>query len=205
MPIYRVQQTIGTVDQVGANAATNTWYCEADDVTAAAAFCTELQTFYNSCRPDFSSLVRQNVHGYKVYDMADAVPRAPKIDSSFNLAVAPTGNPLPPEVAVCVSFQGVRQSGASQARRRGRIYLPFLNTSAIGADGRPTSTTLDRIRNAADVLVTASKTGSATWNWVVRSEAGGGAVVSVSDGWVDNEWDTQRRRGRVPVVRWVFS
>lgn len=204
MPIYRVQQSITTVDNVNANYATNTFHTLADDLTAAQLFVTNLQTFYNAVRPQFSNLVRQNGQNYKIYDMTDPTPRAPKIDSSFNFGAAPAGTPLPTEVALCVSFQGVKLSGVPQARRRGRVFLPFFNTTALGTDGRPVVGTLSAVQTAADALVTASKAAT-TWKWIVLSsiDPSGGSVVD--NGWIDNEWDTQRRRGRLPVTRYVFA
>ncbi len=203
MPIYRIQQTIATVDNVNANYATNTWHFQGDDTSVFSPIVSAMVTFYNAVRPQMSALVRQNTHPYKIYDLADPEPRAPLVEGSWNFSSAPSGNPLPTEVSLCVSFQALKVSGEPQARRRGRIYLPFFNVSAIGSDGRPASGTITAVQSAADAFLTTSKAAT-TWQWIIRSPlvVAGGSVVE--NGWIDNEWDTQRRRGRVPVTRSVF-
>jgi len=50
------------------------------------------------------------------------------------------------------------------------------------------------------------------WTWVVRSgggpEVGGGwfpFVTPITDVWVDDAWDTQRRRGSNPTTRTTLT
>lgn len=122
---------------------------------------------------------------------------------------------LPNEVAVCVSYQGTPGPGVVQARRRGRIYVGPLNIAAMeqGAHGpRPAQsfrTTLSlavtRLANEVD----------ADAEWVVYSRPYAGrdeiirpgraplpaiaprpaTTVNIDQIWVDDEFDTQRRRG----------
>lgn len=204
MPQYTIQATIPTADNNVANYATNTWHVQADDLTAVGNAFTALTTFYNSMRPQMSALCRQNGWSLKAYDLADPTPRAPVLELVFSLASAPAGGGLPPEVALCMSFQGVRQSGIPQSRRRGRIYFPFIISTNNGSDGRPIGTLVTALVAAGDALLAASLA-SATWEWCVLSTVAGVSMVPITNGWVDNEWDTQRRRGRLATSRTTFD
>jgi len=203
MPFYTVQAIIPTTDNVAANYATNTWTFEADDLTALGLACDALEDFYNDLDTYFSSMVRQTDFMLKCYDNTDPEPRAPVLTREFDLSSAPSGAPLPPEVSICLSFQADQVSGVPQARRRGRIYIPFVDTSTMGTDGRPTGTVVTNIASYGDTLLTASN-GAATWTWLVFSRVEPGYSV-ISNGWVDNEYDTQRRRGRPYTSRVVFN
>lgn len=203
MPFYSTQVTIPTVDNDVANYATNSFHFEADDLTALALCHTALTSFYNTWQPRMSNLVRQNAWTTKSYLDTDPMPRAPVLETTFNLTSAPAGVGLPPEVALCVSFQGSRLSGTPQARRRGRVYLPFLGSSTLGTDGRPAALTVTSAVSCGQGLLTASDA-AATWTWVTFSTVAPGYAV-VLDGWVDNEFDTQRRRGRRYTSRSLFT
>lgn len=203
MPFYTTQVTIPTVDNDVANFATNRFHFEADDLTALALCHGQLQTFYNSWRPRMSDLARQNTWTIKSYDDTDPEPRAPVLETIFNLTTAPAGAPLPPEVSLCLSFQGSRQSGVPQARRRGRVYLPFITAASNDTTGRPSAAAITVAQGMGQALLTASDA-AATWSWLTFSAVAPG-YAQVTDGWVDNEWDTQRRRGRRYTSRSLFT
>lgn len=203
MPFFTTQVTCPTADNDVANFATNTYHFEADDLTALGLVHTALQALYNTWRPQMSGLVRQNNWNIKSYDDTDPEPRAPVLETNFNLTVAPAGGGLPPEVALCLSFQGSRVSGVPQARRRGRVYLPFLLGTANGTDGRPVAGCITAATNCGQGLLTASDA-AATWSWITFSRVAPGYSI-ILDGWVDNEWDTQRRRGRRYTTRSLFT
>lgn len=203
MPIYRTQCTIATVDNLPANYATNTWHVSAPDLVELALWHTQLATFYGSLNAYFSNLVR-TTDGFmcKSYDLEDPEPRQPVLTFEANLA--PTGgNALPPEVALCMSFQAAPVSGIPQARRRNRIFFPFPAQSANATTGRPSAAFTDALRDAGAVVLANSGPTSADWEWVVYSPTDD-TVDFVDNGWVDNEWDIQRRRGRLSTARDVF-
>lgn len=203
MPAYRLQQTIATVDNTAANYATNTFHFIADDDTELPAIQTAVQAFYNTWRPEMNNLVRQNTHEYKFYNMSDPEPRAPVLEGSFNLTTAPAGTPLPTEVSLCLSFQGTKVSGEPQARRRGRVYLPFITSASMGSDARPDAGCITAAVNCGTNLLAAS-VAAAGWDWIVASTFDPISGAIVDNGWVDNEWDTQRRRGRVATARTTY-
>ena len=203
MPNYRGQFTIRTTDNNPANYATNTWYINADDLTALVAAEGAIVQAYNTMRPAFPTTVQPGGHLVKWYNMADPEPRQPVREATWLFVGTLAGNPLPPEVSLCLSFQGLKVSGIPQARRRGRVYIGPLNTTSADASGRPSLATQANWENAGQDLLDASNAAT-TWRWQIYSRVDDG-FVDVVDGWVDNEFDTQRRRGRTYTARRVFA
>lgn len=202
MPNMELQITIFPTSNIVADASTNTWSV----VTGAGDFGTlfkdSVLVFYQAIAAMYPVIIRQNNHVWKLYDRSDPEPRAPKSMGTFNFSAAPSIGPAPPEVAMCLSFQAPQQSGVPQARQRGRVYIGPLRASLIDGAGRPTTASITLLRNAGEALRVASAA-AATWDWVVWSTVQGTAA-GITNGWVDDEFDTQRRRGRVPTVRNVF-
>jgi hypothetical protein len=148
--------------------------------------------------------VAANGHLIKLYDMADPKPRVPVFTGVFNLGVVPNQTGLPDEVALVLSFQATRVSGTAQARRRNRIYFgPIITSSAttVASETRPNALIIDDLIKAADEKLAVATLGI---EWIVRSETTG-QVAPVVDGWVDNSFDTQRRRGPNASARTVFT
>jgi hypothetical protein len=138
------------------------------------------------------------------YDAADATPRVPVYNEALVLNAATEANPLPPEVALCLSYRSAQISGENLARCRGRLYMgPFneaANTTADSTRSRPASTLVGNLVNGAVALAAALD----PLLWVLYSSADGVPKTIVS-GWVDNAWDTQRRRGNVPNTRTPYT
>lgn len=137
---------------------------------------------------------------------------------------------LPSEVTVALSYHGDLSLPGPQSRRRGRLYLPPLNGAAVSdeltgvrvAAGLRTS-----LASTAERLIGAIRAigGVITDNdWTVYSRGKGtrtdhdGNVVrpdgtldwepfttDVIGGWVDNAFDTQRRRGLPSTLRTTFG
>ncbi len=159
----------------------------------------------------WSDQVAQNGHEVKLYNMDLPKPRVPVFESPWNLSAPPIGDPLPSECAAVLSFQGVGISGSPQARRRGRIFIGgFTKTASNGA--RPSLQMRNTLKQAGIRLKAASEA-AAFWSWIVLSEANPGTPTRpaypqtfavVDNGWVDNAWDTQRRRGLSPTLRDVW-
>jgi len=135
--------------------------------------------------------------------MDDDTPRAPIYDDTFDLGSNPTGDSLPPEIALCVSFQGARVSGTSQARRRGRVYLGPVREDDNSSVGVPGSSVINDATAFGNFLLGAS-IADADYTWSVYSTVDN-ALVTVTNGWVDNAWDVQRRRGLSPTTRVTFD
>lgn len=133
----------------------------------------------------------------KVYDYDDPEPRTPILDESLGVtspSPVATQN-LPSEVALCTSFSAPPQSGEPQARRRGRIFLGPLNTGAGAGNNdqysRPVGAFITTVVQACKELSSEAPIGA---QWAVYSRRNQSFVL-VDRGWVDNAWDTQRRRG----------
>ena len=204
MPVYRTQVQLETDDNVPAHFATNTWHVSAPDLVELALWEAALTAFYNGVDAHFSNIMKQSGNNlyFKHYDLADPTPRAPVLEGPA--ACSPSsGLGLPTEVALVMSFQAPKSSGVPQARRRNRIYLPFITSNSNSTGSRPTSTVINAVQSAAATLLAASGPTSADWQWMVYSPTDD-AIDLVDNGWIDDEWDTQRRRGRPSTSRTTF-
>jgi hypothetical protein len=202
MPNYAVQISLNPKNGLSADRYTNSWSCEATGVSGANDFATDVIALYRQLTTYLPDLVALDKHLVKVYDRSDPIPRSPVIEDNFTLLTTPAGAPLPPEVCVCISFQGDPESGVSQARKRGRIYFGPLDQTQIEADGRPLTNMVNAMRTAALDLLDKSAAAN-NYTWTVYS-ASTGDSFPVTNGWVDNEYDIQRRRGRIATARAVF-
>jgi hypothetical protein len=72
-------------------------------------------------------------------------------------------------------------------------------TAASDNYGRPTSALVTNMLRAIKDLRDAAQA-SVSWDWVVYSPTNSNQYVA-HDAWVDNAWDTQRRRGLPPNSR----
>lgn len=203
MPNYRALVVLHTADNNAANFVTNTFHFNADDNSVLPTIAGALEAFYDDVRPELSNLLAQNDHDIKFYDMADPEPRAPVLEVQWDFASAIASAPLPPEVCLCLSFQGVKVSGIPQARRRGRVFIGPIAVGSVGTDGRPDAGCVTNLNLAGDALL-ASSEAATDWRWQIYSRVDDG-FIDVENGWVDNEFDTQRSRGRVYTNRSTFT
>lgn len=146
-----------------------------------------------------SNAIALSGHEVRVYDLGDVEPRVPVRSETFSLTLVQT-NACPSEVALCISYSGDIVSGVPAARRRGRIFFGPLSTGTLqtvaGGEVRPTALVQSHLANAAFNLATAAGP-----VWVVRSEVGTLMNTPIRNIWVDNAFDTQRRRGADPTSR----
>lgn len=199
-------------DAVAANGVVNTWHfgtVDASPEDQSAAIAAALNTFYThdysgygSVSALFSSRLAHTGAVLKMYDLADTKPRAPFYEASFALTAPSNTNSLPAEVALCLSFRGEKLSGANMARKRGRIYFGPWSTTALasGTDGLPDMTRVGAALFQAGLALRDASEAAADWTWGVYSTAGS-TFSRVTTVWIDNDWDTQRRRGRKATVR----
>lgn len=138
----------------------------------------------------------------KAYLLTDPKPRAVAYETSgavtFNTNAA-----LPTEVASVFSFQAEQESGENQKRRRNRIYLGPLGVSSSDDYSRMDDTMVASMLFAGRNLTEAAAA-AVTWSWVVYSPTDD-ATYPVNNGWVDNAFDTQRRRGLQSTARGTFG
>jgi hypothetical protein len=136
---------------------------------------------------------------------------------TFTLPAAYTGSiPLPQQLAICSSYgadaSGIPEHGAGgtrpAARYRGRFYVGPVNSQTLQeAAGTTAAQTVSSV--TATDLAAASKalrnnlsTDGFTWCVYSRTD---GLLRAVTHGWVDDEWDVQRRRAIETTGRHTWS
>lgn len=136
------------------------------------------------------------------YRMGEAPPRTPTV-FNFTANISASGTPYPNEVALCCSFYADR----NLPRQRGRIYFgPLRSTAGISSDGdaRPDAPLRTALAGAASRLAAYSDVGTNSPFWGVLSRVDADIDI-VTAGWIDNAFDTQRRRGRAPTTRTTWT
>jgi hypothetical protein len=168
-------------------------------------FYTAAHTGSTSTLSTFLSSTLAGTWTTKFYDLHDAPPRSPlRVDTMTPLT--PGSTAMPQENALCISYQAAHLSGFNQANRRGRIYIGPLAQTALGSvAARPNANANQLVPTAvaAGAFLKGHSWAAGTRRWVVYSQKFG-TWATVTDGWVDNEFDTQRRRGYRPTTRTTF-
>jgi hypothetical protein len=120
----------------------------------------------------------------KSYDVG-AAPNFPVGESTKNVGTI-VHTACPREVALCLSFYAEQNI----PRKRGRIYVP---AGALGGSValRPTTAQMNILLAMGQAF---ADLGGPDVSWNVHSQRSG-EDHEVSNIWVDDEWDTQRRRG----------
>lgn len=208
MANIRAQVALGSATNIPADQATNTYHFEVTNATAEVLdnILDLLEDLYRGTSPG-TGLMQQMAadvcsgnYTIKLYDLGDSIPRAP-VRERVGTRGPGQNVGLPSEVALCASFQGARISGEDQARRRGRVFIPFLGITTVGA-GRP-DTAIILFVGLEFTLFAAAAEASLSVVWTIWSPTNQ-EMVPVTDGWVDNAWDTQYRRGIESTERTVF-
>lgn len=145
----------------------------------------------------------------ELIDDPETPPNVPFAQAAFDLEPT-SATPLPQEVACCLTYTTVDYLTASNpGRHRGRVYIGPLSVDAGSDSGvmwpsRPNSTFRDTLRAAATRMLDDSALTEVIWVMWSRSD---GLFPQIGGGWVDNEWDTQRRRGQQATMReyWPIS
>jgi len=205
MSILRAQVIIPATSTVSEDAVTNTWHFNVtgDEETTAANITSDLAAFYEAMDTYKSDLQSWTTNRVKWFNMSDPEPRVPILDTTMSLTGASSSQSLPHEVTAVLSFHGTYASGASQARRRGRIYFGPLNTTVMTDSGHFASAFCTALATAGDVLL-ATSVADTDYDWAVYSPTAG-LSYPVVGGWVDNAPDIQRRRGFRATSRTLFS
>jgi len=133
----------------------------------------------------------------KFFDLSDPSPRVPILDEPFTIATPSTGTTasMPAEVSLVATFYALAESGVPVQRRRGRSFMGPWSALANGTTANtPSRPHADLQNDLALSFETLMEVSNADCSWGVYSRADG-VVRPVVGGWVDNAWDTQRRRG----------
>jgi hypothetical protein len=200
------------------DAAINVWHFWSltdDPADSVVDINANIQTFYAQIEELFCANTLTGEGTLKFYDLSDPEPRA--VIEQFNMStLSPTaGDGLPTECAICLSFGGAPGSGLNAKRRNGRLYIgPLSNgvTSTITGSVIVSSAAVTTLSNAA-VAAIGYPTITNAWSVFSPTEAGPqpwdeatleAATTFVTRGFVNNSFDTQRRRGTVETSRAIF-
>lgn len=172
----------------------NTWFLE-NPLTSDLALMADQATprfknFYQALASYYGDFVQSAE--IRFYDMADPPPRIPEVrDMLYSPGHDPAQGNLPEEVAVVLTIHG---TPPVTPRRRGRLYLGPLCTTALSSVPEQATRVSDQLVDAIAARAVAFKQDASGGDWVIYSPTSGFAV-SVAGGWVDNAFDSQRRRG----------
>lgn len=184
---------------------------------------TYISSFYDECTGPSSSWLAACIatgtaaHDIEYFDLTghlDGSPHGvPIITQHFTITNSNTTFSLPNEVAVCLSFRAAYGSdvefggGGTRPRSsdRGRVFIGPLGDVSLPATSTKEARVWEDFREAvvagAEVLIDAA---ADDWTWCVWSRTDE-ALKPVVAGWVDDAFDTQRRRGVEPTERTTFN
>ncbi len=210
MTLLRSQVSLRPSSGVPEDAATNVRYFEvgalmtpAELLTIAGKITDAWEALFANVNQYMSELNMPNVD-IRCYNLDDPQPRYPFWTDAFAVAGTLTGMVQAPEVAAVTSFQADPISGQSQARRRGRNYLGPLRSGAIDPNnGRLTASFQGKISLGEQAFKAVIDGSVLPIKWVVVHDVdGAGETYSyVDNGWINNDPDVQRRRGRQSTFR----
>lgn len=190
MPVWRLQCSFGAdtpfpADQVVMTPHFNDTLPGSDP----AGLCDDLAEGLNTWISAFTT-PRQII--VKAYDAQGTPPVFPAAEARVNEGQFPA-SVFNREVALCLSFY----AGVNRPRHRGRLYVPAFLVGIAAGSPRPDSGSRTRVAGLVPVL---TGLGGTDVDWVVYSRRDD-QPRSVSNWWVDDAWDVQRRRGLLPTTR----
>jgi len=162
----------------------------------------------------------------RFYDAMGVPPQYPYFTATIDMdSTRLQLDDLPSECAVVLSYKALPTAGVKAARQRGRLYIGPMNGFSVEhtlTGTRVRSALRNTMAGAAKRLVNnieALAGAGAPIEWVVFSRGKGSPPTPTSpgtpdwapftsritNGWVDNAWDTQRRRGLDATVRTLWS
>nr|CRY96581.1 hypothetical protein [uncultured prokaryote] len=165
----------------------------------------DLCDFYVSIGEFLSIDINAAASRIKWYNLEEPEPRVPLLELPMKPFVTANSS-LPAEIAIVSSFEALPLNGVRQSTRRNRVYLGPLSQEVVGF-----SNNAARVPAAVQTAITDAASNLALnsfdqprWTWVVYSPTTG-ASTPVQRGWVDDAWDSQRRRGIEASTRtnWV--
>jgi hypothetical protein len=208
--LTRHQVIIPSFTGLDRDAMTNTFHflvLDDDFASAVPLIVAGLEGFYEAAyNPIAASNVAANSYVWnsaqvKSFDLSTPTPRIPTV-TALGATIGAGASLLPAEVALCLSYNGAFVPGVPSARKRGRIFLGGLREQTMDSGSAALwpqfkTTFITQVAAAAENLMT---TYSSPFNeqWTQVSRVGGGGLTAASPvvgGYVDNQPDTQRRRG----------
>lgn len=135
----------------------------------------------------------------RCYDLGQAPPREPAVFAHETTAGS-SSTPLPREVAVTLSFYADRNI----PRHRGRVFIgPLASNTLAGTSSSAVHPNLQASLTEAANRLAHGRGASDDMQWAVLSQMDA-EIRPASDGWVDNAFDTIRKRGAEATDRMVW-
>lgn len=216
----RAQVTLESKSLLPEDGSINVWHFRTltdDPAVSIAEINPALDTFYTSIESIYCANTITGNWSVKYYDLSDAEPRTPIDIASFTSITPTTGDGLPTECAIAMSFEGALTSGTIRRRRAGRLFLgPLSNgvTTTVTGYVQVSSVAKGVISDAALEIATSAELDFTVWSVFSPTAAGAkpwssgaiaAATTDVDHGWIDNAFDTQRRRGTKASDRATWS
>jgi hypothetical protein len=211
MTAIRVMAIFHGPGDLGPDRIINTWhFIGTADYDASATFARRsVDRFYNAPNNNHSigeylSPWVQRVGEMRSYNMdLPKDERSPTIET-LTLGPASSGG-LPEEVACCLSYHAIELP--TNARRRGRVFIGPLGNNAIDSatsttPARPIAAMLSDLAFAANRLLSEPEGGVP---WALRSVTPAQNFHLIGGGYIDNAFDTQRRRGPDTTARVLWG
>lgn len=219
MPVrpFRIQVVRQMPSLLPEDVIVNTWHFHHDNFPplttvedSANDMIDQLEEFYQGIDDTLFPSGFGAVLTAKAYDLDQPEPRVPVV--TRDIAVSASLNPsMAREVAVCLSMRAELVAGTNPARRRGRVFLGPIQSGAITITNGQTVLSAGAQTQIRDAAVAAFHTGltiSDPFLSVYSPTTDAGAGVGTGDAffqvehiWVDNAFDTQRRRGSESTLR----
>lgn len=221
--VVTLRRTSGITDDDINNVFTFVDSAATSDSDVANTLTTRLTNFYNVINSaagkvtDYLSEALSRAAGnridyYFTDDFSGATPLGSPVETrSWVLASGSASTPIPSEVCAVVSFHGnltdiPERDGSTRpaSRRRGRVFIgPLEQTAlvenAVTHEAELNPTCINVLKGAATDLMNLND----HLAWCVWSKADA-AQHPVVGGYVDNAFDTQRRRGNKATTRSLF-
>lgn len=205
----KAQVILPSVSGLPSDVFINTFHfvTDANSAVTGGLIISRLRDFYNTANTtaDLASYLGNTIDRgadaclIKLYDEIDNnLP--PYLEGTMTLDASGQASDLPWEVACCASFKNLSVTTVPERNRRGRVFLGPLNQNAVveaGGSIRPRSEFIVDILDAMERLFNAN-TAAALWTVYSKVQVEGYVVEA---GWVDNSFDTQRRRGEPTTAR----
>lgn len=135
----------------------------------------------------------------KIYATSGPPPHHPLANKTKNPAGAPIVSSAPREIALCLSYYSLFNSPGD----RGRLYIPLAWITKATGGGVPLSMRPAGSHQSSVMLLVTDMfksltTAGAQWGFWSTSD---NAFKAVTNYYVDDEWDTVRKRGLRPTGR----
>ncbi len=186
MAEYALQVALHNFSGLPRDDAVNTLYYQVDAPDTLGGTMDDIAAAYVAK----AGFINEVYQGMTIKAYAHPAGGAPLDTRSYSAAFAAGEGPT--EVALALSYSA-DDGVAGAPRRRGRIFLPFFNSGR-----RPSATMINALLSFGQDLASIGFAGNTTWKLYSRANAGLLTIESIS---VDNEWDTQRRRGMKATSR----